>query len=51
MEGFILVDEPLKPCDALSEEQHKKVSERFNKTLKARLDAPAIIILGPTVKA
>lgn len=38
--GALLIDDPIKPEDAKSDLQRSKINERFNNTLKSRLNSP-----------
>lgn len=38
--GALIIDDPLKPDDADSEVERKKVNKRLNNTIKSRLNAP-----------
>ncbi|CAB4153662.1 Terminase RNaseH-like domain containing protein [uncultured Caudovirales phage] len=46
--GAIIIDDPLKPDDALSEIKRKAVNERFNNTIRSRVndrETPIIVIM------
>ena len=46
--GCIIVDDPLKPDDALSEVKRKTINERYNNTIRSRVndrDTPIIVIM------
>lgn len=46
--GAIIIDDPLKPDDAFSEVKRKSVNERFNNTIKSRVNdrkTPIIVIM------
>lgn len=46
--GAIIIDDPLKPDDALSEVKRKSVNERFNNTIRSRVndrETPIIVIM------
>ena len=46
--GAIIIDDPLKPDDAFSEVKRKAVNERFNNTIRSRVndrDTPIIVIM------
>lgn len=46
--GAIIIDDPLKPDDAFSEVRRKAVNDRFNNTIRSRVndrDTPIIIIM------
>lgn len=46
--GAIIIDDPLKPDDATSEVKRKAVNERFNNTIRSRVndrDTPIIVIM------
>lgn len=46
--GAILIDDPLKPDDALSEVKRKAVNERFNNTIRSRVNdrnTPIVVIM------
>lgn len=38
--GALLIDDPIKPEDAKSDLQREKINERFNNTIKSRLNSP-----------
>lgn len=40
-EGAIIIDDPLKPEDARSETVRKNINERFNNTIKSRMNNPS----------
>ena len=46
--GAIIIDDPLKPDDAFSEVKRKSVNERYNNTIRSRVnsrDTPVIVIM------
>jgi predicted phage terminase large subunit-like protein len=46
--GAIIIDDPLKPDDALSEVKRKAINERFNNTIRSRVndrETPIIVIM------
>lgn len=46
--GAIIIDDPLKPDDAFSEVKRKAVNERYNNTIRSRVndrDTPVIVIM------
>lgn len=46
--GAIIIDDPLKPDDALSEVKRKAVNDRYNNTIRSRVnsrDTPIIVIM------
>ena len=46
--GAIIIDDPLKPDDALSEIKRKTINERYNNTIRSRVndrDTPIIVIM------
>ena len=46
--GAIIIDDPLKPDDAFSEVKRKAVNERYNNTIRSRVndrDTPIIVIM------
>ena len=51
--GAIIIDDPLKPDDALSEIKRGSVNDRYNNTIRSRVnsrDTPIIVIMPKTTR-